>query len=228
MIEKTLEKLKAIKLRREGLSYREILRYVPVSKSTLSLWLRDVGLAKRQTQRLTKKRLDAMRRGWETIRAEKLKRVNTVRNRAVQEVSLLNTRECWLIGIALYWAEGAKEKHDTGATLLKFSNSDVSMIEFFQQWLIQYLKLAKNHLKHELYIHENADWLNAKNWWARRLNVSSSRILVYFKKHNPKTKRHNTGDRYHGLIRINVPRSSHLTRTIEGWIQGICKRCGIV
>lgn len=57
MIEKTLEKLKAIKLRREGLSYREILRYVPVAKSTLSLWLRDVGLAKRQTQRLTKKDL---------------------------------------------------------------------------------------------------------------------------------------------------------------------------
>src|SRR5437016_6249903 len=33
---------KAIALRREGYSYREIREQVPVSKSSLSLWLRDV------------------------------------------------------------------------------------------------------------------------------------------------------------------------------------------
>ena len=51
------EKWKAVELRRKGLSYREILQHVPVAKSTLSLWLRTVGLSRPQTQRLTEKRL---------------------------------------------------------------------------------------------------------------------------------------------------------------------------
>jgi hypothetical protein len=48
MIPKFTEKEKAIKLRKSGATYSEVLREVPVSKSTLSLWLRDVGLSKTQ------------------------------------------------------------------------------------------------------------------------------------------------------------------------------------
>jgi len=48
MIFKFKEKEKAIKLRKRGFSYSEILREIPVAKSTLSLWLRSVGLAKKQ------------------------------------------------------------------------------------------------------------------------------------------------------------------------------------
>ena len=47
MVEKKKEKAKAIRLRRKGKSYNEILEKVPVAKSTLSRWLRDVSLAKR-------------------------------------------------------------------------------------------------------------------------------------------------------------------------------------
>ena len=71
MIEKTQEKQRAITLRKQGLSYNEILKKVPVSKSSLSLWLRSVGLAKEQKQRLTEKKLTSMKRGWEACRAKK-------------------------------------------------------------------------------------------------------------------------------------------------------------
>ena len=57
---KTLLKERAIKLRREGLSYSEILQKIPVAKSTLSLWLRSIGLSKKQVQRLTEKKLLAI------------------------------------------------------------------------------------------------------------------------------------------------------------------------
>lgn len=55
MIQKIEEKKKAIELRKQGLSYREILEQIPVAKSSLSLWLRSVGLSKKQKQRLTEK-----------------------------------------------------------------------------------------------------------------------------------------------------------------------------
>ena len=45
---KVRSKEKAIKLRRRGYSYREIMREIPVAKSTLSEWLRSVGLSKHQ------------------------------------------------------------------------------------------------------------------------------------------------------------------------------------
>ena len=42
------EKQRALALRRQGWSYNDILKEVGVSKSTLSLWLRDVPLADEQ------------------------------------------------------------------------------------------------------------------------------------------------------------------------------------
>ena len=38
-----------------------------------------------------------------------------------------------------------------------------------------------------------------------------------FKRHNPKTVRWNTGDEYHGCLRIDVQQSADLYRRIEGW-----------
>jgi transposase len=72
MAVKVKEKEIAIELRRQGYSYSEILKRVPVAKSTLSLWLRSVGLAKQQKQRLTEKRLAALKRGWEACRKKRI------------------------------------------------------------------------------------------------------------------------------------------------------------
>ncbi len=59
MIPKNDKREIAIALRKKGLSYREILKRVFVAKSTLSLWLGDVGLSKKQKQRITQKRIEA-------------------------------------------------------------------------------------------------------------------------------------------------------------------------
>jgi len=227
MVEKNLEKQQAITLRKKGLSYREILQRVSVAKSTLSLWLRDVGLAKPQRQRLTLKKISAMRRGWETIHAQKLKRIALIKDEAFREVGMISKRDRWILGTALYWAEGAKEKNGT-ATLLKFSNSDVAMVTIFRNWLTEFLHIPKDKLKYDLYIHESADWQRSKKWWAGHMNIPSVLIRVYFKRHSPKTHRHNTGKEYHGLLRIEVARSTALTRKVMAWVEKICKQCGIV
>jgi orotate phosphoribosyltransferase-like protein len=54
-------KQKAIQLRMNGLTYSEILKCIPVAKSTVSLWLREVDLSVPQKQRITKKRIAAQR-----------------------------------------------------------------------------------------------------------------------------------------------------------------------
>jgi len=50
-------KEEAIKLRKKGFSYSEIKKEMDVSKSTLSLWCRDVAISEDQALRLYKRKL---------------------------------------------------------------------------------------------------------------------------------------------------------------------------
>lgn len=226
MIEKTKEREEAIQLRKQGFSYREILEKIPVAKSTLSLWLRGVGLSKRQKQRLTEKKLAGMKRGWIKVHQLRMERWKQIKKEAASKIKNLTTKEFWLIGIALYWAEGTKEKEYRGSTDLKFSNSDFLMILLFRKWVTQFFKIPAEKLRYELYIHEKANWGNATEYWATKLSISANQIQVYFKHHNTKPKRKNTGKEYHGQLRIHVKGSVEIVRKIDGWIEGICKIAG--
>ena len=107
-------KTKAINLRREGLSYSEILKKIPVAKSTLSLWLRSVNLTKRQNQRLTEKKLLAIKKGGQSRKNWRLLNTQQIKEQAFLEakkkIKKIDARDLWLMGIMLYWAEGSKEK----------------------------------------------------------------------------------------------------------------------
>ena len=80
------EKQKAIKLRREGKSYSEILQVVKVAKSTLSLWLREVGLSVPQKQQLTAKRLAGIMKGGLAKRNQRLAITKKIEAEAVIEI----------------------------------------------------------------------------------------------------------------------------------------------
>lgn len=226
---KTKEKSEAIKLRKRGLSYSEILKKIPVAKSTLSLWLRSIGLAKSQKQRLTEKKLAAMRRGWEARRRKRLLITEEIKTKARNEIGKISKRELWLIGTALYWAEGAKEKDKSMA--VKFSNSDPQMIKLFLEWLLKICKIPTENIYFEIYLHKNA--VNRKkevqNYWTETTNFPLSQFQkIIWKKHNLNPKRKNIGKSYYGQLRICVRKSTNLNRKIAGWIEGICKQCRVV
>ena len=89
---------KAIKLRKGGLTYSEILNQIPVAKSTLSLWLRSVGLSKQQEQTLTKKKLEAAKRGGMRKREISLEMIEKMNKDAAEEIDRLITKDLWLAG----------------------------------------------------------------------------------------------------------------------------------
>ncbi|MDD3292989.1 MAG: hypothetical protein PHI45_03265 [Candidatus Pacebacteria bacterium] len=215
-------KEKAIKLRRSGYSYSEILKEVPIAKSTLSLWLRSVNLAKKQKQKITQKRIAGALKGAQARRNQKIATTKKIKDKAKKEIKNINKKDLWLIGIALYWAEGAKE-HQTG-TGISFSNSDDRMILLFLKWLKDIFKIKNSELIYELYIHETANIKQSQIYWSRKLSITINQLRVYLKKNKIKTIRNNIGDDYHGLVRIKVKKSSNLNRKITGWIEGIYKK----
>lgn len=216
------EKQKAIKLRRKGYSYSEILKQVSVAKSTLSLWLRSVGLSVKQKQRLTKKKLESALRGARKRREQKITLIQKIHREAEKDIKKITKRELWLMGIMLYWAEGSKEKRF--ATNMQFSNSDPVMIKLFLRWLLNICKIDYDRIGFSIYIHENHKHRLKKiiNYWIKQTGFSKKYLTgIYFKKENPKTKRTNIGEDYYGVARIRVRRSSDLNRKIIGWIHGI-------
>src|SRR3989344_85540 len=103
---KVEEKNKALELRAKGFSYSEILRQVPVAKSTLSLWLRSVGLSQKQKQRLTDKKRAAMERGWRARENWRIEKTRTIVEESKKEIDsiTIDTEKLWVMGIMLYWA----------------------------------------------------------------------------------------------------------------------------
>jgi len=220
---KSSEKQKAIKLRKEGKTYSEILAEIPVAKSTLSEWFKSVQLAKSQKQRITKKRKASALRGAESRHQTRLSEVKSFERDGLTDVGAISARELWLIGVALYWAEGSKQHEHSPSTGVVFNNSDSRMLLFFLRWLEQ-MKVPQTAIGFELYVHETrkSDVSAFRRWWAKELQISPDQLdRVYFKKGNPKTKRKNVGDLYHGLIRIKVNSSTTLNRKISGWVHGI-------
>lgn len=226
---KSEEKQKAIKLRKAGKTYSEILSEIPVAKSTLSQWFKSVHLASPQKQRITRKRIDSALRGARARHQRRMAEIEDLENKGLADVSKISARELWLIGVALYWAEGSKQYAHSPSTGVAFNNSDSRMLLVFLKWL-RHMRVPSTAISFELYVHETrkSDVPAFKLWWARELTISRRRLdRVYFKKGNPKTKRKNTSDLYHGLIRIKVNSSSVLNRKINGWIHGIVASLGV-
>ncbi len=224
MLSKLKEKERAIILRKEGRSYGEILKEIPVAKSTLSLWLKSVGLSILQKQRITEKRLEAARRGGLAKRFYREKITKEIKDEAKAEIGQISKNELWLMGIMLYWAEGSKEK--ANSVCVQFTNSDPQMIKLFLNWLYKICLFSKEDINCEIYLHENA--LNrerkVRNYWSEITGISLKQFHpTRWKKNKFNTKRKNIGKDYNGLLRITVKRSGNFNRKIAGWIEGICK-----
>lgn len=224
MVSKEQEKTRAIELRKQGLSYSEILAQVPVAKSSLALWLQSVNLSKKQHQRITEKKLASALRGALKKKEYRILRSNKIKEESQKEVGQLSKREIWLIGAALYWAEGAKEKEWDIGTQVRFSNSDSGMIRFFLFWLTDICGIDRNAVCPEIYIHESHrdNIKRVIEFWSKETLLPLNKFRhVYFKKNKINTKRKNTGEGYFGLLRLRVNSSSVLNRRISGWVEGM-------
>jgi hypothetical protein len=214
----------AITLRKNGHSYNEILKLVPVAKSTLSLWLRDVGLNKSQQQHFSEKKRQAQLRGGAARHVDRLERTTIVINEAKKSVGTLTHRELLLIGAALYWAEGAKEKTYRPSVRLDFTNSDPDMIRLYVHWLRKVLLVDESDIVQILHIHKNrkSDIEVFTKFWLQVTGLKPENCAKpIIKQHNPKTIRKNVDDTYHGLVAIRVRRSIMLNRRVQGYIRGI-------
>ncbi|MEV7401706.1 hypothetical protein AB0N93_15095 [Streptomyces sp. NPDC091267] len=209
---------KARELRLQGMTYDQIQVELGCSKGSISLWVRDLPKPPRRS------REDASaiaRRGWEaTLHRRETERQQT-RESARRETASLSDRELFLVGVALYWAEGSKSKPYRRSERVSFINSDPDVIGVFLTWL-RLLGFTQEQLKFHVNIHETADVAEAERFWMAHTDADGSRFgKTTLKKHQPVTVRKNVGENYRGCLAIHVLQSADLYRRIEGWWYGI-------
>ncbi|MFG2882444.1 hypothetical protein ACGFYV_09000 [Streptomyces sp. NPDC048297] len=211
---------RARELRLQGRTYDQIQVELGRSKSSISLWVRD--LPKPERRKRTREEASATaKRGWEArlrLRDEERRRTKQT---AAAEVDRLTDRELFLIGVGLYWAEGSKSKPYSRRERVTFVNSDPDMITVFLAWL-KLLRTDPGTLRFAVQIHETANVTGAEKFWADHVGIETTELLkTTLKKHNPSTNRKNTAESYYGCLRVDVRDGAELYRRIEGWWYGI-------
>src|SRR5260221_1449534 len=219
---------KARELRQQGLDYEEIAAELDVSKSSVSLWVRDLPRPERLSYEECRRRAaEGVRRYWAAEGPVREAEREAVRVAAADEIGELSDREIIIAGAITYWCEGSKNKPHRRQDRVDFINSDPTLIKFFLRFL-DVVGTASEQLIFRVYVHEDADVEAAQRFWldVTRAQPDQFRHPV-LKRHNPKTVRKNTGNDYHGCLRINVRRSTVLYRTIEGWAAAVMAPRGL-
>jgi transposase len=212
---KVAERAQARALRLAGHSYTEIAARLGVSKSSVSLWVRDLPRPTTHEQDY-----DARMAGARHWFAQRRRRVFIERQNEklqwVNEIGPLTERELLIAGAVAYWAEGAKSKPWRPCERVDFINSDPDMIRLFMR-LLKAFGVPMQRCGFRVTIHETADVEAAVAFWAEVIGVDASGFSTStIKHHNPSSRRHNTGDGYHGCLVVRVHRGAELYRRIEG------------
>lgn len=207
-------KIKAVELRKMGMSYGEIAKELCISKSTLSYWLKGVALTEEQKKRLYTKSVAILARGAQSQKERRKREINKILEEAKKEIQNPVSLEAYrILGAALYWAEGSKTSG------LKITNSDPHLILFMVRWFEKIFKISPKNLKVWLNIYPQQNDLEMKQFWSQLTGIPIERFGKSFVK--PLSKNYKKNNLYYGTISVMVPKGTDIRYKIFGWIKTI-------
>ncbi len=213
---------KVIKDRKSGMTFGEISRKYEISKSTVSLWCKDLKLDNKVKRLIKdnwlKNTANARIKGSLT---NKKKRTDSIENeylKAKEIMGNISERDLMIIGVGLYWAEGSKKETGSG---FSFINSDYLMIKLVYQWLLKIINIKKEQLIINLAInivHKEREQEILK-FWSNLLDFPLEDFgnTVFIK--TKLLRKYTNHTDYFGMLRIKVKSSSWLRRRILGMIK---------
>ncbi len=202
----------AIALRKKGLSYNEIRQQVPVSKSSLSLWLKHIRLSPEHRARLYTKQIQILARGAPSQVERRKREIALIMKDAKEEIPLPLSFETYrFLGAALYWAEGSKTKSFT------LANSDPVLIAFMICWFKKMFGVPPSMLKAHLNIYSQQNEKEVTQFWSEITGIPIGNFGKTFIK--PTNKGFKKNNLYYGTIKVYVPRGTDMRHKTLAWIQ---------
>lgn len=215
-------RIKARALRQKGISVKNIAQSLNASKSTVSMWVRDISLSVEYVEKLK----EASLKGAEVGRARALiiRRENRIALlEHVKEAGRgllegITERELLIAGLALYWDEGGKTSRR-----VEFCNSDPKMVKFLIRWFEKCFQIQQDDFTCTVGInevHRDRDAL-IKTYWSEITDIPLEQFTkTSFKKVNNKKVYENFNE-YFGVLTVRVRRSTAIHYKIMGLIDGL-------
>jgi len=218
------EKEKAICLRRDqGMSIKNIADELKVSKGTVSLWVRDIILSQEQKNKLEERcfrgSYEARMRGGQTRRKIYYERRRQYQEEGRRLFLRYKNDLLFVSGIVMYWCEGHKTNNKNR---MRFSNSDVHMMEFFIDFLRKYYDVKNEQitLVIDCYLNNGLSLSEIENYWLTSLGLSKDcsrkhRVNYYPKSSKKRTEKNKLP---YGVCHLSVG-DTKVIQSIYGAIQ---------
>jgi transcriptional regulator with XRE-family HTH domain len=172
-------KEKALNLRKKGESYKDIVEALGVSKSTLSLWFKNVEWSKEIKERLidesrvnSRKRLEKLNNK-RSIKLEKY--YQQAEQEAKKEFQSLKNDKLFLTAISLYWGEGDRSFKNG---IVRISNVDPVMLRVFRGFLLLICKIKTDKIRAGLLLYPDLNEKECVRFWSEKINIASD---LFFK-----------------------------------------------
>jgi transposase len=191
---------KALALRKQGKSYSQIKNILGLSKSTLSVWLRNYPLSKQRIQELRDWNEQRIEKYRETMRKKRQARLDKTYDEQKKIILPLTKREFFIAGLMLYWGEGEKTKLQG----VGVSNTDPSVIKFFIRWVAMSLSSPKNKIKIQLHLYNDMNIKKELNYWSRTLNIPLKQFNRPYIKKTSSDRINHKGSFGHGTCNARI------------------------
>jgi hypothetical protein len=226
-----IDKQKALRLRLQGKTYTDIQKELaPISKATLSLWLKDVVLPQKAKKALflrTKEKSLAGISKWSKMQTVIAQRnAEDIKNNAIRDVENISNRELIILAAALYWAEGYKRPRKShGREIIgheiSLTNSDPKLALAFLKCMTDICKIDISRMRVNIRIFEHMNEGATIEYWSAQLGIPKNN----FTKTYVGLSRSSMGKRPfnrlpYGVIQIRI-NSTDLFYKVMGWIEGI-------
>lgn len=159
-------------LRRQGKSYREIQKELGMSRSTVSLWLKDVEWSKKIKNKLVIKHdialVEKMKKMTKIAGEKRLQMYKNKREEALQSYELFCKDQLFISGLMVYWGEG-DSKLENGK--IRVANSNPLMIKLFYLFLKKYLPEIAIKAKIYLILYPDLNDEVCKVYWSSIVGI---------------------------------------------------------
>ena len=222
---KSEEKNKALDLRKEGESIRDISKRLGVAKSTVSLWCRDIELTQKQISALHERmvvgsykgRLKGARMQYE----QRLERIKKFKKEGIERLGSISARDFLVAGVALYWGEGQKKGRD-----VRVSNSDPEVIKFMLKWFKMVLGIDKDRITLSIIINKihRKRIREVEEYWSRVTKIPLEGFIKTTLIKAKSKKRYKNFPTHYGTLTIRLKRATNFHHQIIGMIEGLASR----
>ncbi|HEY9584809.1 MAG TPA: helix-turn-helix domain-containing protein [Candidatus Paceibacterota bacterium] len=179
---KEQKRIEAIVLRKTGQTINEISKILTVSKSSVSVWVRNIILSELATNKINDKLSLAQQRSRQAIFSKTAVKEADAKKYAEVIINNLKTNkefDCLLCAM-IYWCEGNKSTHDA----VSFTNSDPQLLMTFLSLFRSSFNLDEKKFRVCMHLHNYHNDNEQLKFWSKTLRIPARQFTKTFRKKN--------------------------------------------